>query len=74
MKKGLWLSLKRNRIWAELYHHDEMVAIISVNEQSKNYLALLSLEMVEGMSFKIVKKNNTEIDNENFFNKEEFNK
>lgn len=74
MKKNLWLALKRDKIWAEIYYLGEHIATIRVSEQNRGNMSILSLENKPELTFKIVKSKDEEVVDESAFNREHFNR
>lgn len=72
----LWVSLKRDKVYADIYHKGEKILTISVNDQNRGNVAIVSLDAGQDVRFKIVKDNNTSqlLIDESKFNSEEFNK
>lgn len=74
MAKNLWLSLKKDKVTAEIYYNGQLVTTISVNDMNMTKKAIINIDMTPGSSFKILKTlNNDEIDEKNY-NDEIYNK
>lgn len=72
----LWVSLKRDKVYADIYYRGEKILTIKVDEQNRGNVAIISLDAGQDVRFKIVKDNNTSplLIDESKFNSEEFNK
>lgn len=72
----LWVSLKRDKIFADIYYRGEKIITISVNDQNRGNVAIVSLDAGQDVRFKIVKESNPSLllIDESKFNSEEFNK
>lgn len=72
----LWVSLKRDKIFADIYYKGEKIMTISVNDQNRGNVAIVSLDAGQDVRFKIVRDDNTSLPlvDESKFNSEEFNK
>jgi hypothetical protein len=72
----LWVSLKRDKVYADIYYRGEKILTIKVDEQNRGNVAIVSLDAGQDVRFKIVKDNNTSplLIDESKFNSEEFNK
>lgn len=71
----LWLSLKRDRIYADIYYKGQKICTIKVSESNKGNHCVVDLETEDDVGFKIIKKpGEIQIPDESVFNKEEYNK
>jgi hypothetical protein len=70
---ALWLNIKRDKHYASVYYKGVHILDIKVDEQNRGNVAFINLDAGSDVVFKVVKENNTEID-EDFGNKEQFNK
>lgn len=73
MKKNLWIALKKNKVWADLYYKGNHIATIKVNEKNRGNLSVLSIDNDDDLFFKIV-KDSPLVDDESYYNKEIYNK
>ena len=73
---SLWISLKRDRVYADVYYKGEKILTLKVNDQNRGVSAIINLEASEDIKFKIVKdsERTKEIADESVFNKEEYNR
>lgn len=72
----LWVSLKRDKVFADIYYRGEKIMTISVNDQNRGNVAIVSLDAGHDVRFKIVKEDNASLAliDESKFNSEEYNK
>ena len=72
----LWVSLKRDKVFADIYFKGEKIMTISVNDQNRGNVAIVSLDAGQDVKFKIVKESNPSplLIDESKYNSEEFNK
>ena len=72
----LWVSLKRDKVFADIYYRGEKIMTISINDQNRGNVAIVSLDAGQDVKFKIVKDNTPSplLIDESKFNSEEFNK
>lgn len=81
---SLWLSLKKNKIHADIYYQGKRICTIAVNEGNRSNTALISLitkdseenETGDDIKFKIVKTTDSIEkfeENKDFGNKEIYN-
>lgn len=72
----LWVSLKRDKINAEIFYKGEKIMTIRVDDQNRGNVAIVSLDAGQDVRFKIVKDNDASplLIDESKFNSEEFNK
>jgi len=71
---GLWVSLKRDRIYAEIYYKGEKIMTLKVNDHNRGNNSVIDLGDNKDVQFKLIKQTVEIPDSEEFFNKEEFNK
>jgi hypothetical protein len=73
--KKLWISLKRDKVYAEVYYKGEMICIVKVNDSNRSVNAVISLYANSDTVFKIIRDDKIEqVVDDNFFNKESFNR
>ena len=72
--KGLWISLKRDKVWAELYYKGELVATLKVSDQNRGNMSTINLDADNNTTFKIIKGESPLLVDDAYFNKESFNK
>jgi hypothetical protein len=71
----LWVSLKRDRVYADIFYMGKKIATISVNEGNRSNTSVVDIESDSEVSIKIVKKEVQEVViDEDSFNKEEYNR
>lgn len=70
----LWVSLKRNRVYADIYYKGEKILTLKVDENNRGTTSVISLEAEKDIRYKIVKSEEDPQIDENYFNKEEFNR
>ena len=73
----LWISLKRDRIYADIFYNGQKICTIKVNETNRSNNAVIDLVADKDVTFKIVKPTTTtenETENENRYNKELYNR
>lgn len=72
----LWVSLKRDKVFADIYFKGEKIMTIRVDEQNRGNVAIVSLDAGQDVRFIIVKENTPSplLIDESKFNSEEFNK
>lgn len=70
---NLWVALKRNRVYADIYYKGEKICTLKVNEANRTMNSVVTI--CGDVSFKIVKDNQSQqIVDDDFFNKESYNK
>jgi hypothetical protein len=72
--RNLWLSLKKDKIQAEIYYNGQLITTISVNEMNTTKKAVVNIDMVPGATFKILKIVDEDEKDDNFYNKDIYNK
>ena len=70
----LWVNLKRNKVYADIYLDGVKIVTISVNELNKGNTASITLESESDIRYKIVKTQELIESDEDRFNREEFNR
>ena len=72
----LWISLKRDKVFADIFYKGEKIMTISVNDQNRGNVAIVSLDAGQDVRFKIVKVDDVSplLIDESKYNSEEFNK
>ena len=72
---SLWINLKRNKYYADIYIDGVKRLSIKVNENNRGNTTLLDFDSDKSVTFKIVKEVPIPDEpNESNFNREEFNK
>lgn len=71
---SLWLNLKRNKTYADIYKDGKYICTIRVDEQNRGSTSIVALDADKSVSFKIMKEKQDDFVDESFFNKEIFNK
>lgn len=74
---SLWVNLKRNKTWVDVYYKGEKICSVKVDEKNVGVRSCIALDAHPDASVKIVKTYQddeaTEKD-ESFYNKENFNR
>lgn len=73
---GLFINLKRNKIWADIYHKGEKIMTIRVSDHNRGVSSVIDLDAGKDVVYKIIKDINNAhlLADETFFNQEKFNK
>ena len=72
---NIWISLKRDKIYADIFHKGIKICTIRVNEANRSNTSIISLEADSEVTYKIVKQlKGFDIVDEDIYNKECYNK
>lgn len=69
----LWVGLKRNKIYVDIYYKGEKIGTVKVSENNPAIKSVIDFDGTEDTYFKIVKIQDISKD-ESVWNKEEFNR
>lgn len=62
---ALWLNLKRNKHFAEIYYKGQKICTIKVDEQNRGSTSIISLDGTKDVQFRVVKENVGNVTSEN---------
>ena len=72
---NLWVSLKRDKILADVYYKGEKILTLNISEQNRGNTAIILMQDCKDIKFKIINNNKSQyIEDGSIFNKECFNK
>jgi len=71
---GLWLNIKRDKHFASVYYKGKHILDIRVDDQNRGNVSFINLDASPDVTFKVIKEDKPDDDNENYGNQEQFNK
>ena len=68
----LWVNLKRDRIWADIYYKGEKILSLKVSDNNRGNSCVIDLDAPKDVEFRIIKE--IAENSDEMYNKESFNR